>query len=259
LARFGEAMIDPPISQLVSVSKRFGGVEALAETSLDVATARTTVLLGPSGCGKTTALRLMLGLVRPDGGQVLFRQAPLDQEALRRARTQMGYVVQDGGLFPHLTALDNVRLMARHLRWPEARIRARVAELMALVRLPEDAIARHPSALSGGQRQRVALMRALMLDPELLFLDEPLGALDPLVRADLQDELAAIFRRLGKSVVLVTHDLAEAALFGDVLVLMQDGHVVQRGTLDDLVARPASPFVTRFVRAQRRLDVDVKA
>jgi osmoprotectant transport system ATP-binding protein len=249
----------PPILQLVSVSKRFGGVAALGETSLDVATARTTVLLGPSGCGKTTALRLMLGLVRPDGGQVLFRQAPLDQEALRKVRPQMGYVVQDGGLFPHLTALDNVRLMARHLRWPEARMRARVVELAALVRLSEDALARYPSELSGGQRQRVALMRALMLDPELLFLDEPLGALDPLVRADLQDDLVGIFRRLGKSVVLVTHDLAEAALFGDVLVLMQDGHVVQRGALDDLVARPASPFVTRFVRAQRRLDVDVKA
>ncbi|HEX4405008.1 MAG TPA: ATP-binding cassette domain-containing protein [Polyangia bacterium] len=249
----------PPILQLASVTKRFGGVEALAETTLDVATGRTTVLLGPSGCGKTTALRLMLGLVRPDGGQVLFRQRALDPEALRAARTQMGYVVQDGGLFPHLTALDNVRLMARHLRWPDARIRARVAELAALVRLADDALARFPGELSGGQRQRVALMRALMLEPELLFLDEPLGALDPLVRADLQDDLAGIFRRLEKSVVLVTHDLAEAALFGDVLVLMQDGHIAQRGTLDDLVARPASPFVTRFVRAQRRLDVDVKA
>jgi osmoprotectant transport system ATP-binding protein len=245
----------PPILQLAAVSKRFGGVEALRETSLDVETGRTTVLLGPSGCGKTTALRLMLGLVRPDTGQVLLRQAPLGEEGLRQARRQMGYVVQDGGLFPHLTALDNVRLMARHLRWPEGRIRERVAELTLLVRLSDGALARHPSELSGGQKQRVALMRALMLDPELLFLDEPLGALDPLVRADLQDDLAAIFRRLGKSVVLVTHDLAEAALFGDVLVLLQDGRVVQRGTLDELVTRPASPFVTRFVRAQRRLDI----
>ncbi len=245
----------PPILQLVSVSKRFGEVAALHETSLDVQTARTTVLLGPSGCGKTTALRLMLGLLRPDTGQVLFRRAPLDQEGLKRARLRMGYVVQDGGLFPHLTALDNVRLMARHLRWPEPRMRERVAELAELVQLPESALARHPADLSGGQKQRVALMRALMLDPELLFLDEPLGALDPLVRADLQDDLVAIFQRLGKSVVLVTHDLAEAALFGHVLVLLQDGRIVQRGALDELVTRPASPFVTRFVRAQRRLDV----
>ena len=245
----------PPILQLASVSKSFAGVAALRETSLDVATARTTVLLGPSGCGKTTALRLMLGLLRPDTGQVLFKQVPLGQEDLRRARPQMGYVVQDGGLFPHLTALDTVRLMARHLRWPEGRIRERVAELAELVHLSEGALARHPSDLSGGQKQRVALMRALMLDPELLFLDEPLGALDPLVRADLQDDLAGIFQRLGKSVVLVTHDLAEAALFGHVLVLLQDGRIVQRGSLDELVTRPASPFVTRFVRAQRRFDL----
>jgi osmoprotectant transport system ATP-binding protein len=245
----------PHILQLVSVSKHFGGVAALHETNLDVQTARTTVLLGPSGCGKTTALRLMLGLLQPDTGQVLFRQAPLDQEGLRQARPQMGYVVQDGGLFPHLTALDNVRLMARHLHWPEPRMRERVAELAELMRLSERALARPPTDLSGGQRQRVALMRALMLDPELLFLDEPLGALDPLVRADLQDDLAGIFRRLGKSVVLVTHDLAEAALFGHVLVLLQDGRIVQRGSLDELVTRPASPFVTRFVRAQRRLDL----
>jgi osmoprotectant transport system ATP-binding protein len=212
-------------------------------------------LLGRSGCGKTTALRLMLGLLRPDTGRVLFRETLLDEEGLRRARTKMGYVVQDGGLFPHLTALDNVRLMARQLRWPAPRIDARVAELAELVRLSQDVLERALHELSGGQKQRVALMRALMLDPELLFLDEPLGALDPLVRAELQDDLAAIFRRLGKSVVLVTHDLAEAAFFGHVLVLMQEGRIVQRGSLDDLVLRPASPFVTRFVHAQRRLDV----
>jgi len=241
-----------PILQLASVSKRFGEVVALHETSLDVATARTTVLLGPSGCGKTTALRLMLGLVAPDTGRVLWKQAPLAGEALRQARLSMGYVVQEGGLFPHLTALDNVRLMARHLRWPTDRIRERVGALAELARLPASALARYPNELSGGQRQRVALMRALMLDPELLFLDEPLGALDPLVRADLQDELAGIFQRLSKSVVLVTHDLAEAARLGDVLVLLDQGRVVQRGSFAELTEGPATPFVARFIRAQRR-------
>jgi osmoprotectant transport system ATP-binding protein len=244
----------PPILQLVSVSKGFGAATALHETTLDVETARTTVLLGPSGCGKTTALRLMLGLLRPDTGQVLFRQAPLSPEGLLNARTRMGYVVQDGGLFPHLTALDNVRLMARSLAWPEPKIAARVTELADLVRLPERALTRYPSQISGGQKQRVALMRALMLDPELLFLDEPLGALDPLVRAELQDDLASVFERLGKSVVLVTHDLAEAAFFGHRLVLLQDGVIVQQGSFEDLLSRPATPFVTRFVRAQRRFD-----
>jgi osmoprotectant transport system ATP-binding protein len=245
-----------PILRLEAVSKRWDGAAALDGVDLEVPAARTTVLLGPSGSGKTTALRLMLGLVRPDAGRVLWREAALDGEELRRARARMGYVVQDGGLFPHLTALQNVALVARTLRWPPARIRARVAELADLVRLTDKTLARYPSEISGGQKQRVALMRALMLDAELLFLDEPLGSLDPLVRAELQDDLVAIFHRLGKSVVLVTHDLGEAARLGDLLVLLRDGRIVQRGSLDDLVSRPASPFVTAFVRAQRPADLD---
>ena len=244
----------PPILRLVGVSKRFGAQTALHETTLNVETAHTTVLLGPSGCGKTTLLRLMLGLVQPDSGQVLFRGQALAGEGLLKARTEMGYVVQDGGLFPHLTALGNVELMARHLNWPEQRMRERVTELSELVHLPRALLTRYPQQISGGQRQRVALMRALMLDPELLFLDEPLGALDPMVRADLQDDLARIFERLGKSVLLVTHDLAEAAFFGHELVLLQDGRVVQRGSLQDFLSRPAAPFVTEFVRAQRQFD-----
>ena len=247
----GEA---PPILRLAGVSKRFESGAALFPMDLDIETARTTVLLGPSGCGKTTALRLMLGLLRPDGGRVLFRGEELSPDRSLRARHEMGYVVQDGGLFPHLTALDNVRLMARYLGWQGARIAQRVTELAELVRLPGSALERHPAQLSGGQKQRVALMRALMLDPELLFLDEPLGALDPMVRAELQDDLAVIFARLGKTVVLVTHDLAEAAFFGHALVLMQGGRIVQRGSLSDLVSHPAEPFVTHFVRAQRRFE-----
>jgi len=247
----------PPILRLEAVSKGFGAVRAVEETSLDVQAQVTTALIGPSGSGKTTVLRLMMGLVRPDSGRVLHREAPLDAggaEGLRRFRTQTGYVVQEGGLFPHLTAAGNVTLLARHLGWPAARIDARVAELAALMQLPATALARYPHELSGGQRQRVALMRALMLDPELLFLDEPLGALDPLVRAELQDELAEIFQRLGKSVLMVTHDLAEAAILGHVIVLMHEGRIIQQGSIDDLVRRPVSPFVTQFVRAQRRFD-----
>ncbi|HEX2674932.1 MAG TPA: ATP-binding cassette domain-containing protein [Polyangiaceae bacterium] len=242
-----------PILQLIAAGVRFGATVALAPTDLAVQSARTTVLLGPSGCGKTTALRLMLGLLRPDTGQVLFEQLPLTRERLLEVRAHMGYVVQDGGLFPHLTARGNVELMARHLGWSERRTKERVTELAQLVRLPEVTLLRHPSQISGGQKQRVALMRALMLDPHLLLLDEPLGALDPLVRSDLQDDLARIFERLGKSVVLVTHDLAEAEYFGHEIVLLRDGHVVQRGSFDDLTNHPADPFVTRFVSAQRRL------
>jgi len=247
----------PPILRLEAVTKRFGAVSAVQATSLGVRPHRTTVIIGPSGSGKTTVLRLMLGLLRPDAGRVLHREVALDADGasgLRRFRAETGYVVQDGGLFPHLSATDNVTLMARHLGWTQGRIAARVTELTALVRLPGDALGRYPHQLSGGQRQRVALMRALMLDPGLLFLDEPLGALDPLVRAELQDELAEIFQRLGKSVLMVTHDLAEAAILGHVIVLMHEGRIIQQGSIDDLVRRPLSPFVTRFVRAQRRFD-----
>jgi osmoprotectant transport system ATP-binding protein len=147
-----------------------------------------------------------------------------------------------------------VALMARQQGWPAARIAARLDELAALTRLPGEALARYPGELSGGQRQRVGLMRALMLDPEALLMDEPLGAIDPLIRADLQDDLLAVFRQLRKSVVIVTHDLAEAAFFADRLVLMREGRIVQQGRARELVSAPADPFVTRFVEAQRRFD-----
>ncbi|MFB1482367.1 ATP-binding cassette domain-containing protein [Corallococcus sp. RDP092CA] len=241
--------------QLEGVSKRFGSAWALHPLSLDLPKGATTALIGPSGCGKSTLLRLLNGLLRPDTGRVLFdgRPLPEDADALRAARRRVGYALQGGGLFPHLTGASNVALMARHLRWPEARIRERLTRLVDLTRFPAEALARFPSELSGGQRQRVALMRALMLDPDVLLLDEPLGALDPLVRHDLQADLRGIFERLGKTVVLVTHDLAEAAFLGDGVVLMREGQVVQRGTLEDLEARPADPFVTRFIQAQRPL------
>jgi osmoprotectant transport system ATP-binding protein len=230
----------PPIVQLISASVRFGVAVALEPTDLTVQTGRTTVLIGPSGCGKTTALRLMLGLLQPDTVEVLFQQSPLTRERLLQARAHMGYVVQDAGLFPHLTARGNVELMARHLGWPEQRTKQRVTELAELVRLPARTLLQYPGDISGGQKQRVALMRALMLDHQLLLLDEPLGALDPLVRTELQDHLARIFERLEKSVVLVTHDLAEAEFLGHELVLLKEGRVVQRGSFEDLTRRPAS-------------------
>jgi osmoprotectant transport system ATP-binding protein len=227
--------------------KRFGGGAGLGPIDLDVPSGRTTAVIGPSGCGKSTLLRLLLGLVPPDAGTVEFDGAPVDE----RSRLRMGYVIQDGGLFPHMTAAANATVMARWLDWAPARIAARLDELVALTRFPPDGLARYPAELSGGQRQRVGLMRALMLDPQVLLLDEPLGALDPLVRADLQAELGAVVRTVGKTAVLVTHDLGEAGLLGDRVVLLRDGRIVQEGPLRALVEQPADPFVTRFVRAQR--------
>jgi osmoprotectant transport system ATP-binding protein len=163
----------------------------------------------------------------------------------------MGYVIQEGGLFPHLTGYDNVAIVARDLGWAEPRIRARADALLELTRLPADAMRRFPAQLSGGQRQRVALMRALMLDPEVLLMDEPLAALDPMIRADLQRDLKELFGRLHKTVVLVTHEIGEAALLGEEIALMRGGRIVQRGPFRELRDRPAEPFVTEFLRAQR--------
>jgi len=237
--------------ELEKVTKRFGDLVAVDALDLAPALGRTTVLIGPSGCGKSTVVRLLIGLEEPDAGHVRFEGRPLERSTLLEVRRRIGYVIQDGGLFPHLTARENVELVARHLGWTAARRRERTDELVALTHFPPDGLERYPSELSGGQRQRVGLMRALMLDPQVLLLDEPLGALDPMIRFELQRDLKDIFRALGKTVVLVTHDLAEAAYFGDTIALLRAGRVVQAGTLDEMLSAPADDFVRRFVRAQR--------
>jgi len=240
--------------ELRGVSRSFDGKPAVRELELEIPARRTTVLLGPSGCGKSTILRLLIGLLVPDAGRVRFDGAevrPRPASALVALRRRMGYVIQDGGLFPHLDARGNVALLARHLGWDEPRVGARIRELCELTRFPADGLDRYPVQLSGGQRQRVSLMRALMLDPDVLLLDEPLGALDPMIRSELQEDLKRVFASLGKTVVLVTHDIGEAGYLGDEIVLMRVGGIVQRGTLEALVRRPADPFVSEFVKAQR--------
>lgn len=237
--------------QLRGVSKSYDGTTALHHCDLAFGREKTTVLIGPSGCGKSTLLRLIIGLLAPDRGTIEFAQEQLTADKIIPIRRRIGYVTQDGGLFPHLTARKNVLLMSIHLKRSAPEMAARLTSLCALTRFPEEALDRYPIELSGGQRQRVSLMRALALSPELLLLDEPLGALDPLVRAALQQDLKEIFARLGQTIVLVTHDLAEAAYLGDQIVLMNEGRVVQVGTLDDLRAKPASDFVTLYLSAQR--------
>src|SRR5207237_3941030 len=182
--------------QLSGIQKNFGDAKALQPTNLTVERGKTTVLIGPSGCGKSTLLRIIIRLIEHDAGTVGFNGAPITPNNIDRLRRRIGYVIQEGGLFPHLTARANVLLMARHLGKAAPEMRERLSELCELTRLSENLLARYPVELSGGQRQRVSLMRALMLSPELLLLDEPLGALDPLVRASLQKDLKEIFARL---------------------------------------------------------------
>ncbi len=232
-------------------TKRYGSQVALDDVTLAFSKGGTTALIGPSGCGKSTLLRTLIGLIEPESGSILFDGLPLAPDMIRDARRRMGYVIQQGGLFPHMTARENVTLMASHLGWSRGRIEPRLAELAELTHFPLDGLERYPLELSGGQNQRVSLMRALMLDPEVLLLDEPLGALDPMIRYELQGDLKQLFAALGKTVIIVTHDLAEAAFLAETIVLMRDGHVVQAGTLRDMVETPAEPFVEQFIRAQR--------
>jgi osmoprotectant transport system ATP-binding protein len=239
--------------QLVDVSKRYEDASALHSTNLAIDRGKTTVLIGPSGCGKSTLLRLIIGLITPDSGTIAFDGSQITPANIDTLRHQIGYVIQEGGLFPHLTARANILLMARYLGKSDEEMRTRLLELCELTRLSGNLLSRYPIELSGGQRQRVSLMRALMLSPELLLLDEPLGALDPLVRASLQKELKEIFARLRQTTLFVTHDLAEAAYFGDEIVLMNEGHIVQQGSLVDLREKPANDFVSEFINAQRGL------
>jgi osmoprotectant transport system ATP-binding protein len=221
--------------------------------NFEVGRSEIVVLIGESGCGKTTTLRLINGLLLPTAGTVDVDGNTTRQWDMIPLRRRMGYVIQDGGLFPHLSALQNVLFMAKHLKRTATEMEKRWDELCELTRFPKDAAHRFPVELSGGQRQRVSLMRALMLDPDVLLLDEPLGALDPIVRASLQTDLKDIFQRLGKTVVLVTHDMAEAGYLGQRIVLMRDGQIVQQGTLAELQQKPAAPFVSEFISAQRSL------
>jgi osmoprotectant transport system ATP-binding protein len=236
---------------LIDISISFNGKRALDRINLRFEAGRTTVLIGPSGCGKSTMLRIIVGLLLPDRGIVEFEGRKLTSETILESRLRMGYVIQEGGLFPHLSGRDNAAIAAESLGKDRKAIEERIEELRSLVRLPADALERYPAQLSGGQRQRVSLMRALMLDPALLLLDEPLAALDPMIRADLQEDLRNIFRSLGKTVIMVTHDMGEAVFFGDRIVLMRTGCVVQSGAPDDLLQQPADSFVSRFIQAQR--------
>ncbi len=237
--------------KLENISKTYASTRALGSINLTILPHKTTVVIGPSGCGKSTLIRLIIGLIKPDKGNVYVKDEMLTPINLFTIRRRMGYVIQDGGLFPHLTAKENVSLMAKYLGWDNDRIGKRIVELCELTKFPVDALDRYPVQISGGQRQRVSLMRALILDPDTLLLDEPLGALDPLIRFELQNDLKEVFHTLGKTVVMVTHDIGEAGYFGDSIVLIRDGHIVQQGTLMDFVRTPTDPFVTSFINAQR--------
>ncbi len=242
-----------------AVTKRFGATAALAGCSVRVEAGAFFALIGPSGCGKSTLLRMMNGLVTPDRGTVTVRGqdiATLDRERLRQG---IGYVIQSVGLFPHWTVAANLAAVPRLLGWDRHRVAARLDAVVALVGIDPALLARYPHQLSGGQRQRIGVGRALAADPDLILMDEPFSALDPLSRAELRGEMRRIHRESGKTIVMVTHDVGEALGLATALAIMRDGRVVQAGTPAAVLAAPADPFVDGFLggpaRHLHRLDV----
>jgi osmoprotectant transport system ATP-binding protein len=241
------------------VSKRFGpggsGSNAVVDLSLSVPPGEICVLVGPSGCGKTTSLKMVNRLVEPTSGKVLIDGRDISTVEPTELRRGIGYVIQQIGLFPHRTVAQNVATVPRLLGWPEARIRTRVDELLALVGLDSARMRdRYPSQLSGGERQRIGVARAMAAEPPVMLMDEPFGAVDPIVREHLQDEFLRIHGLLRMTVLFVTHDIDEAIKVGTrVAVLQEGGHLAQYAPPDELLLNPANEFVARFVGADRAL------
>ncbi len=242
-----------------SLTKFFGDTSALSEINLQMPLGKTHILLGSSGSGKSTLLRAILGLISWQSGTIELNGETMNTFTPAQRSERIGYVPQGGGLFPHLTVRDNVTIVARAQGWSENRINERMEELLSSLAVDRTLLERFPNEISGGQKQRVSILRATFLNPPLLLMDEPLGALDPLIRAALQAELKDIFLKLKKTVILVTHDIEEAAYLGDQIILMHQGKVVQSGTFADLNERPADPFVRRFLQAQRAQGIEIKS
>ncbi len=254
-----QAVTDPHGSaaiRLVGVEKRFPGATepAVTDLHLDIPEGQLCVFVGPSGCGKTTTLKMINRLVEPTAGEIHVLGTEIRSVKRPQLRRQIGYVIQQIGLFPHKTIAENIATVPKLLKWDRARVRERVDELVELVGLDREMLRRYPAELSGGQQQRVGVARALAADPPILLMDEPYSAVDPVVRGRLQDELLDLQRRLRKTIVMVTHDIDEAIKLGDQVVIFETGGIIaQSGAPDDLLARPASPFVESFLGNERGL------
>ena len=242
--------------RLENVSKTFPGSArpAVDRLDLDVPDGTTCVLIGPSGCGKTTTMRIVNRLIEPTSGRIVVEGQDVTRADAVELRRRIGYVIQQVGLFPHMTIAQNVATVPQLLGWPGRRIAQRVEEMLSLVGLePAQFLGRYPRHLSGGQRQRVGVARALAADPPVMLMDEPFGAVDPIVRAGLQAELLGILRRLAKTVIFVTHDIDEAIRMGDLLAIMKEGRLVQCASPEALLSAPKDAFVADFVGADRAL------
>jgi osmoprotectant transport system ATP-binding protein len=246
---------DPRVITFESVTKRFAdGTTAVHELDLECPDGQVTVLVGPSGCGKTTTLRMINRMIEASSGQITVDGQDVQQVDPPRLRRRIGYVIQQVGLFPHRTIAENIATVPELVGWDRQRIKRRVGELVELVGLPGEVVDRYPHQLSGGQRQRVGVARALAVDPPIMLMDEPFGAVDPIVRGRLQDEFLRLQGEVKKTIVFVTHDIDEAIKMGDrIAIFRQGGHLAQFAPPDQLLAEPASEFVADFLGGERNL------
>lgn len=233
------------------LTKRYGDKNAVDDISFTVAEGETLVLLGTSGCGKTTTLKMLNRLIEPTSGSITIDGRDVGERPVHELRRDIGYVIQDTGLFPHYTIGENMALVPRLLGWEASRIQQRTRELLTMLRLPDSYLNQYPDALSGGQRQRIGLARALAADPPVVLMDEPFGALDPVTRVGIRREFRRLDALQRKTIVLVTHDVAEAFELGDRICLMDQGRIQQIGLPKELLRKPANDFVRTFFADQR--------
>lgn len=237
--------------RIKDIVKIYNGINVVDALSVEVKRGETLCLIGPSGCGKSTTLKIINRLVEPDGGNIWIDQKNILEQDPVILRRKMGYVSQQGSLFPHWTVSQNMGLVPRLEEWPKERIRDRIRELMELIQLdPDHYMGKYPAEMSGGEQQRVSIARALAIDPPILLMDEPFSSLDPLTRLQLQKEFLEIKKKLHKTIVFVTHDLREAFILGDHILLMDAGKAMQYGTKSELEQHPANDFVKTFINAQ---------
>ncbi len=242
--------------KLQNVVKNYEGYEAVKGISLEVKEGELYVLLGPSGCGKSTTLRLINKMIDRTSGEIFVEGEPVDAFKVESLRKKMGYVIQSTGLFPHMSVEENIATVPRLLKWKEGDIKKRGEEMLQLVGLsPEVYGKKLPKELSGGEAQRVGVARALAADPQILLMDEPFGAVDPISRVRLQKEFREIQKKLGKTVIFVTHDVEEALLLADRICLMKEGNIVQEGTPEEVILRPKDPFVEDFFGKEGTLSL----
>lgn len=241
--------------KIENVSKVYkGGKKAVKNISLDIQKGEFICFIGPSGCGKTTTMKMINRLIEPSDGRILINGENIMEKDPVELRRQIGYVIQQIGLFPHMTILENITLVPKLLKWSEQKKKERALELLQLVDMGPEYLDLYPNELSGGQQQRIGVLRALASNPPLILMDEPFGALDPITRDALQEEFKHLQRTLNKTIVFVTHDMDEAIKLADRIVILKAGEIVQVGTPDEILRNPANEFVEEFIGKERLLQ-----